>query len=124
MPSALNRRGPPPENDNQTTKSKNDMTIKTSNKPTYSLTPFAFEAVATQQVSLVGNFNGWDTKTTLMHKGTDGIWRVSVALKPGRYEYRFYADGVWRDDPKAQQKTANPMGTENCVRIVVTPPLR
>jgi hypothetical protein len=41
-----------------------------------------------------------------------------VALKPGRYEYRFFADEVWRDDPAALQKAANSMGTENCVRVV------
>jgi len=41
-----------------------------------------------------------------------------VRLAPGRYEYRFYADGVWQDDPSAQQKAANALGTENCVRIV------
>jgi len=53
-----------------------------------------------------------------MHKGNDGIWRLSVPLGPGRYEYRFYADGVWEDDPSAQQRAANALGTENCVRIV------
>ena len=53
-----------------------------------------------------------------MKKGSDGIWRLGVSLGPGRYEYRFYADGVWQDDPSAQQRAANPLGTENCVRIV------
>jgi 1,4-alpha-glucan branching enzyme len=100
------------------------MIKKTSNKPTHSPTQFSFEAAATQQVSLAGNFNGWDTKTTPMQKGRDGIWRVSVPLQPGRYEYRFYADGVWRDDPKAHKKTPNTLGTENCVRLVATQTLR
>lgn len=53
-----------------------------------------------------------------MHKGPDGVWHLGVALGPGRYEYRFFADEVWCDDPAAQQKAANPLGTENCVRIV------
>lgn len=53
-----------------------------------------------------------------MHKGPDGVWHLSVALKPGRHEYRFFADEVWCDDPAAQQKAANSLGTENCVCIV------
>ena len=53
-----------------------------------------------------------------MQKGPDGIWRLSVPLGPGRYEYRFFADQVWYDDPAAELKTVNTMGTENSVRIV------
>jgi 1,4-alpha-glucan branching enzyme len=71
-----------------------------------------------RQVSLAGDFNNWDPKAGPMHKGHDGVWHLSVALKPGRYEYRFFADKVWCNDPAALQKAANSLGTENCVRIV------
>ena len=81
-------------------------------------TQFAFQAPTTRQVSLAGDFNNWDTKAAPMQKGTDGTWRLSVPLTPGRYEYRFFADEVWRDDPSAHQRVANALGTENCVRIV------
>ncbi|HWX23377.1 MAG TPA: isoamylase early set domain-containing protein [Candidatus Binatia bacterium] len=81
-------------------------------------TQFTFQAPTTRQVSLAGDFNNWDTNAAPMQKGPDDVWRLSVALRPGRYEYRFYADGVWRDDPAAQQRAANALGTENCVRIV------
>ena len=81
-------------------------------------TEFAFEAPAAGQVSLAADFNHWDAKALPMQKGPDGMWRVSVRLKPGRYEYRFYVDGDWQDDPFAQQKAANSVGSENCVRIV------
>lgn len=53
-----------------------------------------------------------------MHRAPDGVWHLGVALKPGRYEYRFFADEVWCNDPAAQEKAANSMGTENCARIV------
>jgi len=82
------------------------------------LTQFAFQAPTARQVSLAGEFNNWDTQAGPMHKGPDGVWHLSVALKPGRYEYRFLADEVWCDDPAAQQKAGNSLGTENCVRIV------
>ena len=81
-------------------------------------TQFAFQAPTTKQVSLAGDFNNWDTRAAPMQKGPDGTWRLSVPLAPGRYEYRFFADGVWHNDPAAQQKAANALGTENCVRIV------
>lgn len=81
------------------------------------MTQFAFPAPTARRVCLVGDFNNWDTKVGPMHKATDGVWHLGVALKPGRYEYRFLADEIWCNDPAAQ-KTANSMGTENCVRIV------
>jgi 1,4-alpha-glucan branching enzyme len=81
-------------------------------------TQFTFQAPTARQVSLAGEFNNWNPKAGLMHKGPDGVWHLSVALKPGRYEYRFLADEAWCDDPAAQQKARNSLGTENCVRIV------
>jgi 1,4-alpha-glucan branching enzyme len=79
---------------------------------------FTFHAPAARQVCLAGDFNHWNTEAGPMHKGPDGVWHLGVALRPGRYEYRFFADEVWCDDPAAQQKAANSLGTENCVRIV------
>jgi 1,4-alpha-glucan branching enzyme len=80
--------------------------------------PFTFPAPAARQVTLAGDFNQWDPKTLPMRKDTHGVWHLSVALKPGRHEYRFIADGVWTDDPTAKQRTANAMGSENCIRTV------
>ena len=95
------------------------QTTSSQNKQfTSSPTQFTFPGPTTRQVSLAGDFNKWDTRAAPMEKGPDGIWRLGVPLGPGRYEYRFYADGVWRDDPSAQQRVANALGTENCVRIV------
>ena len=82
------------------------------------VTQFAYQAPTVRQVSLAGDFNNWDDKAGPMERGPDGAWHLSVPLKPGRYEYRFFADGVWCDDPAAQQNAANSMGTEDCVRIV------
>jgi 1,4-alpha-glucan branching enzyme len=79
---------------------------------------FTFHAPTARQVSLAGDFNHWNTRAGPMHKGPDGVWHLGVALGPGRYEYRFFADKVWCDDPAAPQKAPNSMGTENCVRIV------
>jgi 1,4-alpha-glucan branching enzyme len=91
------------------------------NKPLPEVNPrtqFALQAPTATRVSLAGDFNNWDIKASPMHKGPDGAWHLGLPLGPGRYEYRFFADGVWCDDPTAPQRARNSMGTENCVRIV------
>jgi len=84
----------------------------------HSSVQFAFPARTAWRVSLAGDFNNWDPKTMPMHKDANGVWHLNVALKPGRHEYRFIADGVWQDDPAAQERTANALGSENCVKTV------
>lgn len=76
---------------------------------------FAPEA---NKVALAGDFNGWDITSLPMKEDRKGTWKTSVALEPGRYEYRFWVDGVWQDDPGAQDRVANPFGCQNCVRTV------
>jgi 1,4-alpha-glucan branching enzyme len=71
-----------------------------------------------QKISLAGDFNGWDINGLPMKKENKGNWKISINLDPGRYEYRFYADGTWLDDPKAQERVGNPFGSQNCVRVI------
>ena len=92
----------------------------TSSQNKKSATQFSFQAPSIQHVFLAGDFNNWDTRAAPMEKGPDGFWRLSLSLAPGRYEYRFFADGVWQDDPNAQQRAVSALGTENCVRVVPT----
>ena len=46
-------------------------------------------------VFLAGTFNGWDPQATPMIKHADGTWDISVALAPGRYQFKFVVDGAW-----------------------------
>ena len=80
--------------------------------------PFSFAAPKARRVSLAGDFNDWNQEDMPMYKSSNGVWYLSVSLTPGLHEYRFIADGVWQDDPTAQQKVANAMGSENCVKMV------
>jgi len=51
-------------------------------------------------VAVVGDFNGWDAAS--MRKGEDGVWRISLSLPPGRYQYAFVVDQeTWVPDPQA-----------------------
>ena len=79
---------------------------------------FEFLAPDAQKVYLAGDFNNWDTNASLMKKDKKGIWKTSVSLKPGRYEYRFLKDGSWENDPACCDCVPNQFGSQNCVRIV------
>jgi len=53
-------------------------------------------------VSLVGDFNAWGAKPTVLDQTANGAWTTSVALPNGRHEYAFIVDGErWVADPLA-----------------------
>ena len=79
---------------------------------------FAFFAPEAHQVTLAGDFNGWDINSLPMKKNRKGTWETQVALSSGRHEYLFWVDGVWQEDPKADDRVANPFGSQNSVRTV------
>jgi 1,4-alpha-glucan branching enzyme len=73
-----------------------------------------FEPDATQ-VSLCGDFNVWASGATPMKQHDGGHWETTVALAPGRYEYKFLVDGHWIPDPLAHGHVWNQHGTLNSV---------
>jgi 1,4-alpha-glucan branching enzyme len=66
---------------------------------------------------VAGTFNNWDTKRNPMQKDGPG-WKVTIPLAPGRYEYRFVADGQWLSDPNAKESVGNDFGSTNSVLVV------
>ena len=71
-----------------------------------------------KQVYLVGDFNQWDPTAKRMTKAIDGSFRTKMNLKPGKYQYKFVADGVWINDPEAREQVVNNFGTLNSVITV------
>ena len=76
---------------------------------------FEFPALEALEVYLAGDFNNWDSSANLMKKDKKGIWKITVSLKPGTYEYRFLKDGRWENDPSCSQCVPNEFGSQNCV---------
>jgi hypothetical protein len=68
-----------------------------------------------KQVALCGDFNGWSPTATPMKRHDDGHWGTTVALAPGRYQYKFVVDGEWIADPAAQKNVPNEHGSLNSV---------
>jgi 1,4-alpha-glucan branching enzyme len=76
---------------------------------------FVFRKDGATQVSVCGQFNGWSPTATPMNRQSDGHWETAVALKPGRYEYKFVVDGDWLLDPAAPGSVPNDYGSRNSV---------
>lgn len=78
-------------------------------------TEFRLHAPQAKRVSLAGNFNNWDTKALSARKDSRGNWTVKVSLKPGKYEYKFFVDGSWVNDPRCHSYVPNAFGSQNCM---------
>jgi 1,4-alpha-glucan branching enzyme len=76
---------------------------------------FVFDAPEAQEVYLAGTFNDWSFKKHRMKKNGDGLWRKSVILPNGVYEYKFLVDGRWTEDPANERRCLNSFGSLNSI---------
>ena len=76
---------------------------------------FKLYAPAAKRVSLAGNFNNWNTRRLSAKKDSKGNWLVKFNLKPGTYEYKFFVDGSWINDPNSSCSVSNTFGTQNSI---------
>lgn len=64
-------------------------------------------APSAREVSLVGDFNGWNPAANPMRQAADKSWQLMLELKHGHHRYAFIVDGVITLDPRAQGITRN-----------------
>jgi 1,4-alpha-glucan branching enzyme len=76
---------------------------------------FTLVAPDAESVLLAGDFTDWHQRPLALKKDKSGIWKRTVTLPPGFYQYRFIVDGEWRDDPECAARVPNPFGTQNMV---------
>ena len=76
---------------------------------------FQLSAPQAKSVNVCGTFNEWRTNAGRMTQDSRGIWKGSIPLRSGKYEYRFFVDGQWIDDPRAGKTVANKFGSRNAV---------
>ena len=74
---------------------------------------------AAVDVSLVGDFNGWDERATpMLRQNGNGTWSAEVVLAPGRHVYAFVVNGEsWLVDPLAPQVPDAGYGPANAVMV-------
>jgi len=78
---------------------------------------FVMPAPGATNVSVVGNFNGWEA-TPLADENGDGIWTANIPLPDGRYEYAFVVDGRWWGQDPLADGYVHSFGEYNSVRYV------
>jgi hypothetical protein len=73
-----------------------------------------------QTVHVVGSFNDWRPGSIALEDvDQDGLWRATVVLPAGAYEYMFVVDGErWVPDHLAERLVADDFGRENSIIIV------
>ena len=71
------------------------------------------------EVFVAGTFNDWNPRQIrLADNPHGGTFRTTVALPPGRYEYKFIVNGQWRADANCSEWAFNEHGSLNSVITV------
>lgn len=103
---------------------KKAITSGSSRRPSVKR-PVVFEYFdpSAEIVSLVGDFNRWDKEARPLKRDAGGLWKVTLRLEPGTYQYKFVVNGErWEEDPLNLERVSNEHGTYNSVRRVNGPP--
>lgn len=88
--------------------------IKT--KPVCKVT-FTLEAKEAQTAAVIGDFNNWNVEEGALGKLKNGTFKgVFDVAKDASYEYRYFVDGVFINEPEADSYRWNAYaGAENSV---------
>lgn len=95
--------------------------VATVQHDTVQLVRFVFSDSSARNVSLVGDFNGWERGRTPLHAtARAGVWSVSIPLTRGRHEYAFIVNGKqWVADPLSPGNR-DEFGTESSVLMLAS----
>ncbi len=68
------------------------------------------------QVSVLGDFNGWDPLAHPLKKRSNGTYSVCVEIPAGTYRFKYLAeDGNWFCDPELDDVQLNEFQTADSV---------
>jgi hypothetical protein len=85
---------------------------------------FVLVAPTARRVALVGDFNGWDVRSTPLHRVSAShgdVWAVELPLATGRHAYAFVVDdSTWLADPGAARAPGDDFGAPSSVIVVGT----
>ena len=84
-------------------------------KPVCKVT-FSIEASDANVASVVGDFNNWNPVEGELVKLKNGNFKGLFELpKDAAYEFRYFIDGEFINEPEADKFVPNIFGAENCV---------
>jgi hypothetical protein len=89
----------------------------------YKSVQVVLRAPAASRVSVVGDFNAWDTDADAMSRDpATGLWSHTLSLRPGRHVYAFIVDdSVWMRDPRSPEAVDEDFGRPGSVLLVRQP---
>ena len=70
-------------------------------------------APGAREVSLVGDFNGWDPAAHPLRPAGDGWWQAEVRLPPGTHQYAYLVDGAAVTPADAEATVDDGLGGRN-----------
>lgn len=70
-----------------------------------------------KDIYLSGTFNEWSTLKTRMVKSDSG-WHAMLPLLPGKHQYKYIIDGMWKEDPRNNLRENDGQGGYNSVYFV------
>lgn len=79
---------------------------------------FEVELPDATEVFIVGDFNAWEPTEYRLEAGEDDLYRATLELPPGTYEYKLIVDGTWVEDPGNPNTVPDPYGGVNSVLTV------
>jgi hypothetical protein len=83
------------------------------------LVPITYRDSNASSVAVVGSFNGWSPRANLLRRGSDGLWRTEIRLRPGSFQYKLVVDGTrWIADPANPSRVSDGFGSLNSVLVV------
>jgi 1,4-alpha-glucan branching enzyme len=92
---------------------------RAAQRPVEKPVEFSLNMPEAKSATVAGSFNSWDSKKTPLRKDSNGGWKTTLWLPPGRYEYRFVVDDTqWLADPNAKESVDNGYGSSNSVVVV------
>ncbi|MGM0504426.1 MAG: alpha-amylase family glycosyl hydrolase [Bacteroidota bacterium] len=70
-------------------------------------------------VQVVGSFNNWTPSGDFLLE--DNVWKYSLKLSPGKYQYQLIINDEWMLDPQNPEKESNNIGGYNSVLTIPDP---
>lgn len=89
---------------------------RSSSQPTQRAVVFQLLSPDAREAKIAGSFNDWEQQS--MKRDSKGVWKVKLLLPPGTFEYKFFVDNQWVEDPQNSDKSPSPFGGFNSVCIV------
>ena len=80
---------------------------------------FIYKNPKATEVKIAGDFNNWvPDKGVNTVRDEDGTWKKIINISPGAYQYKFYIDGEWMEDPGNPNIVDNKMGSYNSLIVI------